>query len=277
MSQLLYGSFNLSKIRFTLDLFKTPEEKISYLYHVKIEINRVIQCFSGRKYLPLRKYSLDNIFIEDNCPELKEFLKKILNYYNSNGGESRFPGESLLLRHVKKEVIEYKKLSRIIDAEIKYLTEKRDVKSAEKIEHEIYKNLETEKAKNSTNKKIKNKMENVDLNKNVDQEKERQIVSSSHTSIRKLKEENKKIVWQGTQSDLIYFFDQLYDMDFMSIKGYDEIFSIISNFFVDKEGEPFRTDKVAEIKLKQRKNSMPKGYVRYMNAIEKLKFKGSED
>ncbi len=261
---------NYHKIKFTLDLLSSPEEKISYLYQIKIEINRVIQCFNKKKLLPLRKYALDNVFLEDGCPELNKFIKEILAYYDSRPNEQRYPNEDILLRHVKKEIKKYERLGEIIDAEIEFFAKRRDQKINISVNQP---NIKVEnkqgKVSNKTEMKIMEELENKREIK-----AERQTAAKPHTTIRELKEQQKKIVWQGTQSDLIYFFDQLYDMDFMSIKSYDEIFAIISKFFVDKDGEPFRTDKAAEIKLQQRKNSLPKGYARYMKVIDKLKSKG---
>ncbi len=268
MGQFKFGAFNLYKIRFSVDLLKTPEEKISYLYNVKIEINRVIQCFSRRKFLALRKYAADNLFIEDNCPELKEFLKKKLSYFNASVNETRFPGEEILRREIRKEVVEYRKLIRIIDAEINLYKEKREKTTMKKPENTTNVNDSVNKNKiNSKNTELK--MDEIKPKSEIRKESTEENV----TSIRELKEKQKKIVWKGSQSELIYFFDQLYDMEFMNIKSYDEIFALITNFFVDKDGEPFRTDRVAEMKIRQRRNSLPKGYLRYMKAIEKLKSK----
>ncbi len=263
---------NYHKIKFTLELINSAEEKISYLYKIKIEINRVIHCFKKKKFLPLRKYALDNIFLEDGCPELNKFMKKLLSSYDSNPNEQRFPNEDILLRHIKKEIKKYERLGEIIDAEIEFFTKRRDQRiniSANKPNIKTESKIVTHNLK-PTETKI---MEELENKKNVNAERKK--VEQNTTSIRELKEKQKKIVWQGSQTDLIYFFDQLYDMDFMSIRSYDEIFAIISKFFVDKDGEPFRTDKVAEMKLQQRRNNMPKGYARYMKVIDKLKAKGT--
>ncbi|GEM_PF-5805143 len=263
---------NYHKIKFALELISSPEEKLSYLYQIKIEINRVIQCFTKKKFLPLRKYAMDNIFLEDGCPELNKFMKQLLAFYDSRPNEQRYPNEDILLRHIKKEIKKYERLGKLIDAEIDYFTKRRDQKiNISQNESNIKqgnKNI-SEKLKLSETET----MEELEKKNKVDQA--RKEVAKNTTSIRELKEQQKKIVWQGSQTELIYFFDQLYDMDFMSIKSYDEIFAIISKFFVDKDGQPFRTDKVAEMKLQQRKSSMPKGYARYMKVIDKLKAKGS--
>ena len=37
--------FNYHKVLFTVGILKNPEERITYLYKVKMDINRIIQCF----------------------------------------------------------------------------------------------------------------------------------------------------------------------------------------------------------------------------------------
>ena len=49
--------FNYHKVIFTLETIKSPEEKISYLFGVKVDLNRVIQCFSRKKFQALKKYA----------------------------------------------------------------------------------------------------------------------------------------------------------------------------------------------------------------------------
>ena len=47
--------FNYHKVLFTLETFATPEEKISYLFSIKVEVNRVIKCFSTQKLQAIKK------------------------------------------------------------------------------------------------------------------------------------------------------------------------------------------------------------------------------
>ena len=54
-----------------------------------------------------------------------------------------------------------------------------------------------------------------------------------------LENKQKKITWNGTKEDLIYFFDQLFSQQLLKIKSYDEIFSIVSHYFVDEMGNPY--------------------------------------
>lgn len=120
--------FNYHKVLFTLETFNTYEEKIAYLYKIKIDVNRVIQCFARPKFQALKKYATKNIFAEDGCDELTEFLKKVIGYYNSPLYGDRYISDDILKRHLKEEVIQYKNFLKIIDSEIEFWVEKRDNK-----------------------------------------------------------------------------------------------------------------------------------------------------
>ena len=62
---MVVGKFNYHKILFTLDTFANSEEKISHLYSVKLEVSKIIQCFSESKFQPLRNYARENKFADD--------------------------------------------------------------------------------------------------------------------------------------------------------------------------------------------------------------------
>jgi len=254
---MVVGKFNYHKILFTLDTISNSEEKISYLYSVQLEVNRVIQCFSESKFQPLRNYTKDNKFADDGCEELTEFLKKIVGYYNSPLYVTRYISDEILKRHLREEVNNYRKFLRLIDAEIKHWTEQRD--------------------KQQLNTKIEtNKRENImeeEKNKQEDFNEEKMNENYNSTSIRELKEKQKKIIWRGSKEELIYFFDQLYGQQLLRIKGYDEIFSILSHFFVYENGEPIIIEKSASAKMNLTGPKIPEGYQRYMKSIEKLKSK----
>ena len=87
------------------------------------------------------------------------------------------------------------------------------------------------------------------------------------------KEKQKKIVWKGSKEDLIYFFDQLYGLQLLKVKGYDEIFAIVSHYFISESGEPMFVEKSASAKMNLTGPKIPEGYQRYMRGIEKLKAK----
>ena len=102
------NKFNYNRVLFTLETLSTPEDKISYLYKVKVDVNRVIQCFSRNKFQSLKKYATKNIFAEDGCDELSEFLTKVISYYNSPLYGDRYISDEILKRHLKEEVLSIK-------------------------------------------------------------------------------------------------------------------------------------------------------------------------
>ncbi|MCW8849038.1 MAG: hypothetical protein OQJ81_03590, partial [Melioribacteraceae bacterium] len=223
--------FNFHKILFTLETFSTPEEKISYLFSIKVDVNRVIKCFSTQKTQALKKYVVKNIFAEDGCDELSIFLKEVMGYYNSPQYGDRNISDEILKRHMKEEVIKYKNFLKEVDSEIEYWVIQRD----------------------KNNSKIENKSD-VNMNdlKNIDSEilEEKINADASSTSMRELLErKQKKITWKGSKEDLIYFFDQLFSQQLLRTKSYDEIFSIVSHYFVDENGEAILIEKSASAKM----------------------------
>ncbi|MFZ1288998.1 MAG: hypothetical protein WAR79_02835 [Melioribacteraceae bacterium] len=260
---MVAGRFNYHKVLFTLDTFSTSEEKLSFLYGVKLEVNKVIQCFAQTKFQPLRNYATVNKFADDGCDELTEFLQKIIGYYNSPLYSARFISEEILKRHLREEVLNYKKFVRLIDSEINYWIEQRE-KLDNQTEYSIYKREEKMEELNNNQNKIKEENQNEFAEEN-------QFENS--TSIRELKEKQKKIVWKGSKEDLIYFFDQLYGLQLLKVKGYDEIFSIVSHYFISESGESLFVEKSASAKMNLTGPKIPEGYQRYMRSIEKLKAK----
>ncbi|MBK7103933.1 MAG: hypothetical protein IPH62_01440 [Ignavibacteriae bacterium] len=262
---MVAGRFNYHKILFTLDTFQTSEEKLSFLYGVKLEVNKVIQCFTQTKFQPLRNYVSENKFADDGCSELTEFLKTVIGYYNSPLYSNRFISEEILKRHLREEVINYKKFQKLVDAEINFWIEQREKFNNQK-ENSFYKREEKmEEIKNSQNEieeENQNRFEDESLNQ-----------FENSTSIRELKEKQRKIVWKGSKEDLIYFFDQLYGLQLLKVKGYDEIFSIVSHYFISESGESLFVEKSASAKMNLTGPKIPEGYQRYMRNIEKLKAK----
>ena len=250
--------FNYHKVLFTLETFSTPEEKISYLFSIKVDVNRVIKCFSTQKLQALKKYVVKNIFAEDGCDELSAFLKEVMGYYNSPQYGDRNISDDILKRHMNQEVIKYKNFLKVVDSEIEYWVIQRD----------------------KNNSKPENKSdENMNELKNIERDivQEKFTPENSSTSMRELLDERqKKITWNGSKEDLIYFFDQLFSQQLLKTKSYDEIFSIVSHYFVDENGEAILIEKSASAKMNLNGPKIPEGYQRYMRGIEKLKNSGQK-
>lgn len=246
------SKLNYHKVLFTLQTLNTPEQKIAYLYNVKLDINRIIKCFTSPKFQNLKKYAKKNIFAEDGCDELSEFLKEVIGYYNSPNYGDQYISDEILKRHVKEEVIKYKNFLKIVDSELEFWINKREnINIKNKIEDDEMKELNNTEAQ-----ELKEHLKNVD----------------SSTSMRELKEKQaKKITWHGSKEDLIKFFDELFSQQLLRIKSYDEIFSIVSHYFVDKEGNQIFVEKSASAKMNLHGPKIPDGYQRYMKSIEKLK------
>ncbi|MBN1301599.1 MAG: hypothetical protein JW995_10330 [Melioribacteraceae bacterium] len=114
------GSFNLYKVKLNLDMCKTKEEKLNFLYGMKRDIRKVISCFGTNKFLPLRHYLRDDIILEDNCPELKHFLKRAIMRYSFDTRDQRFPGDEVLKREMMNEAKKYERFDQMLDIEIEF-------------------------------------------------------------------------------------------------------------------------------------------------------------
>jgi len=191
-------------------------------------------------------------FAADGCDELSTFLKEVIGYYNSPLYGDRYISDEILKRHLKEEVIKYKNFLKIVDSELEHWINQRD----------------SEKSYSENNSD--GKMEK--LTKTDDEIISKHLSSSeSSTSMRELIETKKKIIWKGSNEDLIHFFDQLFSQQLLNIKSYDEIFAIASHYFIDEEGEPIIVEKSASAKMNLNGPKIPEGYQRYMKSIEKLK------
>jgi hypothetical protein len=220
---------------------------------VKVDINRIIKCFSGQKFQALKKYAKKNIFAEDGCDELSEFLKEVISYYNSPQYGDRYISDAILKRHIKEEIVKYKNFLKIIDSEIEFCVSQRD------------------KEQNTSENKKDDKMNETEQKNLTIEENEIKGIDNS-TSIRELKEsKSNKIVWHGSKEDLIHFFDQLFNQQLLNIKSYDEIFAIASHYFVDADDNPIIVKKSDSAKMNLNGPKIPDGYQRYMKSIERMK------
>lgn len=115
------GSFNIHKIRLELGLFKTKKEKLQFLFETKSTLHRIIKSFESEKMVNLRYYARDEMNIEGNTVELREFLRKVIMKYTYNIKDSRYPGEDILSRAVSEELIRYEQFDKLLDIEIQFI------------------------------------------------------------------------------------------------------------------------------------------------------------
>ena len=113
-----YGQFNYYKIKFTMEILQTSEEKWNYLLHLQEEITRVLKCFEEEKTVPLRYYA-EGAFIDDDvCDEFVDFISEMVKQNALYSYDRHNPSNEMLRRMVKVEAEEYRKLYELIDIEI---------------------------------------------------------------------------------------------------------------------------------------------------------------
>jgi hypothetical protein len=355
-----FGDINWYEIKFKVKSIGTIEERLSYLYQVKMEINKLILCFEKPKDFPLPTYAEEHSLADDGCPQFKEFIKKSLKNYDLDPYATRMPTDDKLNVDIKNEVLRYLELSKMIEAEIDYYNKlktsgykteddyNKEQQKAQKVKKPklkiiddsvskppakvfpINQNKEEAKLEIKSKKRVvseKNKKDNVvpekrskkgvkprkkmknDIElhsgkevikskKNI-KEKQRAIDSISEQIDKEIKElteklktetsetkkrirertlsvenekEVKKITWRGTESELLILFDFLFKEGILSKEKYETRFAIIDKYFVQNDGEPFRTEDIAP-KKNDSKNTWIKGYKRYADMIEQLKNK----
>lgn len=119
-----YGQFNYHKIKFTLQIFQTTEEKWNYLQHLQAEITRVLNCFEEEKLVPLRYYAEGTIMDDDVCDEFVDFISEMVKQNALYSYDRHNPSNEMLRRMVKAEAEEYRKLYELVDIEVQELQSK---------------------------------------------------------------------------------------------------------------------------------------------------------
>lgn len=115
---MIVGNYNIFQVRIYLEVLKTKEERLKYLYIIKKEIRNIILKFNESTLLPLRTYADSPYMIDDNSAELTTFLKEMIVKYSADPGDHRSPCEDFLRRMVTKEVNNYERFEEYLDIEL---------------------------------------------------------------------------------------------------------------------------------------------------------------
>ena len=263
--------FNINKIKFTMKIYKTNEEKLSYLYSVKKEINRVIYCFERQKSLPLHMYAQTTSLVTDGCPELSEFLQKQIDNYDFDPfkmrDKTRMPPSDRLESAIKKEVLDYLELSKQIDAEIEFLDkvkqkeekeagikkEETSLKSSKEVSGKKYEigedKVKTEKFEKADLESLKKQIEkeladSFEVEEAVANKTELPVVPKVPS--KETKAVRKRIVWSGTEVDLIKIFELLFREKIISKENYEQRFFYIDKFFMKENGDSFSISRLIQ-------------------------------
>lgn len=116
LSQLNYNEFY-----FHLQNVISDEDKLKYLYKLKIELRKMINSFEDAIQLPLKMFLEEYFFQKDEYKSVHLFLKKIVERQSLNPRDKRYPSEDYLRGEIKKELAELNKLENLVDSEIEFL------------------------------------------------------------------------------------------------------------------------------------------------------------
>lgn len=172
-----FGSYNYYKIKFFLDVLQTSEERLAYLKKLRKDVERIIECFSSHKAVPLRMYADDRVCLPDGCVELTTFIQNAIQTQSPFPNDDRVPSNEILKELVKKEALQYEKLLNVIEAEVEHI-----IKTGEPIGREI----------NQSIKEKVDKENQIIENKQVYQELNPEKVTNLLISIDKKTEEDHK-------------------------------------------------------------------------------------
>lgn len=186
---MLSGDFNYHKIMFSIEMLQSKDEKIQYINYMLSKIRATIQSFEEEKPLNLRMYADDTMHIEDNCPELQQFVKSMIQKYSPQIPDRRVPSNEQLKALVKEEAKEYRKLEQIITFYLHSIERENEISH---IEDEI-KIVET--AIDSFHSKETN--DELEIEKNFERSEDSEVKDEQHISGESLidqltKGENKK-------------------------------------------------------------------------------------
>lgn len=111
-------NYNFSELYFNLENITNDQERLNYLYRLKLELRKTIKSFSEAVQMPMRMF-LEEYFLKDEeykCVAI--FLKKIIEKQSTNPRDKRYPSEDYLRGEIKKEIIELEKLDKLVTNEI---------------------------------------------------------------------------------------------------------------------------------------------------------------
>lgn len=120
---MIVGGFNIYQIRYELDLLKTKEDKLIFLYEKKKDIRKIIRSFQNLPPVPLKNIAYSSYNSDSISDELVQLLRKTIDKYSANPADHRFISEVILKAKLKEEMQQYEKLDELIDVEIETIKE----------------------------------------------------------------------------------------------------------------------------------------------------------
>ena len=216
---MIVGNYNYHQILFAIDSFNNLDDKMGYLDKIETELKRIINCFDAPKTLTLKMNASKNITTENNCDELKDFIRKQFEMVTTNPYDTRYPGEGTLRGLVRSELINYTKLLAIIE----------DEKS------NIIKNHSIKKEENEF--RIISKSSYILLEKNT-----------PHNIAKTIRENyGKKIVWINSIGELIDIIKIIIVLELIPGLNEKRLINFISKNFVNINKGPFKTTQIEKV------------------------------
>jgi len=112
---------NFSELYFNLENISSDEDRLNYLYRLKLEIRKTIKSFSEAVQMPVRIFLEEYFQTNQEFKEVSTILRKIIERQSLNPRDKRYPSEDYLRNELQKEILELEKMDRLITSEIMQL------------------------------------------------------------------------------------------------------------------------------------------------------------
>ena len=109
---------NLSELYFNLENITSDQERLNYLYRLKLELRKVINSFSQAVELPIRMFLEEYFLTNEEFRDVALFLKNTIEKQSLNPKDKRYPGEDYLRNEIRKKILELEKIDKLVSTEI---------------------------------------------------------------------------------------------------------------------------------------------------------------
>lgn len=109
---------NFSELYFNLENITSDQERLNYLYRLKLELRKTINSFSQAVELPIRMFLEEYFLTNEEFRDVALFLKNIIEKQSLNPKDKRYPGEDYLRNEIRKKILELEKIDKLVSTEI---------------------------------------------------------------------------------------------------------------------------------------------------------------
>lgn len=227
---------NFVMVKRKLDELESNSEKLNYLTEVNFAIERIIKCFRDYHFYNLRNLVSNNIIIDGDCPEFKNFIKKILLENSTGRDDRRSYNNDKIFHAVKNKIDTLEKVKSYVEGELdlyiklETLKEKKNSEASQK--KNDFKDETAETIKNELDQlKFTEFLTDISPDETINQfpKQEKKVEVNSYSSRSEIAVP--KYRWKGETEELLSLFKLLYDLGIIPRMLYEKKESIIKDYF----------------------------------------------